>query len=152
MTIYLVRHAKAGSRSAWSEDDRTRPLTDNGWTQSRMLMTQFANETVTRLISSPFLRCRQTLEPLAAWTGLNVEIDERLAENTDRDLVRELLNEAGDGTVMCSHGDVIPGVLTLLEREGMVLTAWCDTRKAATAVLDREGSRFTTASFWAPPQ
>lgn len=151
MTIYLVRHAKAGSRKNWDDDDTQRPLVESGWVQARLLVQQFANETVTMLLSSPFLRCQQTLEPLSAWTGLPVIIEDRLAENTDRETVRQLLEEVPEGAVLCSHGDVIPSVLGLLEHEGMTLNSWCDTRKSATAILDRVGKSFVAASFWAPP-
>ncbi len=151
MPIYVVRHAKAVSQRAWEGDDRQRPLVEDGWTQARLLVQQFANETVTMLLSSPFLRCQQTLEPLSAWTGLPVVVDNRLAENTDSEIVRQLLVEVPDGAVLCSHGDVIPSVLGLLERDGMSLNSWCDTRKSATAILDRVGKSFVAASFWAPP-
>ena len=106
MTIYLVRHAKAGSRKNWDDDDTQRPLVESGWEQARLLVQKFENVEVTRLISSPFMRCQQTLQPLAEARGLVVEVDVRLAENTSRDIVAELLNTVGEGTVLCSHGDV----------------------------------------------
>ena len=35
MTVYLVRHAKAGSRKGWSGDDEHRPLSKAGRAQAR---------------------------------------------------------------------------------------------------------------------
>jgi len=151
MTIYLVRHAKAGSRKNWDDDDTQRPLVDSGREQAKLLVQTFAEVEVTRLISSPYVRCQQTLQPLAEARGLVVEVDQRLAENTSRDIVAELLHSVDEGTVLCSHGDVIPDVLGLFERHGMTLLSWCDSRKAATARLEKVAGVFITADFWAPP-
>ena len=38
MTVYLVRHAKAGDRDSWREDDRLRPLSGRGRLQARALV------------------------------------------------------------------------------------------------------------------
>lgn len=97
------------------------------------------------------MRCQQTLQPLAEARGLVVEIDERLAENTSRGIVAELISAVNEGTVLCSHGDVIPDVLGLFERNGMSLLSWCDTRKGATALLEKADGVFSTVDFWAPP-
>ncbi|CAB5007624.1 unannotated protein [freshwater metagenome] len=53
--------------------------------------------------------------------------------------------------MLCSHGDVIPDVLGLFERHGMTLLSWCDTRKGATARLEKADGVFATVDFWAPP-
>jgi 8-oxo-dGTP diphosphatase len=97
------------------------------------------------------MRCQQTLRPLAEARGLVVEVDQRLAENTSRDIVSDLLYSVNEGTVLCSHGDVIPDVLGLFERHGMTLLSWCDTRKGATARLEKADGVFATVDFWAPP-
>lgn len=151
MTIYLVRHAKAGSRKNWDDDDTQRPLVKSGREQAQLLVQTFADVEVRRLISSPFVRCQQTLQPLAEARDLIVEIDVRLAENTSRGIVAELVGSVDEGTVLCSHGDVIPDVLGLFERQGMTLLSWCDTRKAATALMEKVDGVFSTVDFWAPP-
>lgn len=151
MTIYLVRHAKAGSRKNWDNDDTQRPLVKSGREQAQLLVQTFADVEVRRLISSPFVRCQQTLQPLAEARDLIVEIDVRLAENTSRGIVAELVGSVDEGTVLCSHGDVIPDVLGLFERQGMTLLSWCDTRKAATALMEKVDGVFSTVDFWAPP-
>jgi 8-oxo-dGTP diphosphatase len=63
---------------------------------------------VRRIVSSPYLRCVQTVEPLAGALGLAVEHDDRLAEGAGRAAL-ELLRE--DGVVCCTHGDVVGDVL-----------------------------------------
>jgi 8-oxo-dGTP diphosphatase len=149
--LYIVRHAKAESRSAWTDDDAVRPLTAEGVAQAEAIAEVLAPAAAGPLLSSPYLRCLQTLAPLADRLGLSVLPDERLSEGAPFEPALDLLGDVPDGAVLCSHGDVIPSVLGLLERDGMTLNSWCDTRKSATAILDRVGKSFVTASFWAPP-
>ena len=54
------------------------------------------------------MRCVQTVEPLAAALGLEVELDERLAEG-EGSCRAALLEE--DGVVACTHGDDRDGSL-----------------------------------------
>ena len=64
-TIYLVRHAKAGDRSSWDGDDTIRPLSGKGRRQavaiSDRLFDLIAAHPDAQLISSPYIRCMQTL-------------------------------------------------------------------------------------------
>jgi hypothetical protein len=64
---------------------------------------------VRRIVSSPFLRCVETVEPLAAALGLAVEQDDRLGEGAGGRGAIELLRE--EGLVACTHGDVAEEVL-----------------------------------------
>src|ERR1700676_1033768 len=64
-TFYVVRHAKAGSRSNWPEDDRFRPLGNKGSKQAEALVSILEPFPITAVYSSPFLRCVQTVAPLA---------------------------------------------------------------------------------------
>src|SRR3984893_7464329 len=79
---YLVRHAKAGSRRDWEGPDECRPLTAAGRLQAAAIAERLRARPVTRLLSSPYLRCVQTLEPLAKELGLVVECDDDLAEGS----------------------------------------------------------------------
>ena len=124
MTSVLVRHASAGDREDWEGDDRVRPLDARGRRQASALVELLRPLEVRRLVSSPYVRCVETLEPLAAALGLPVEQDERLVEGAGRASL-ELLRE--DGVVCCTHGDVVED---LLDR---------GLKKGAAAVL-RDGS------------
>lgn len=148
MALYLVRHAKAGSRDKWEGDDRERPLTRNGRAQADGLVALFAGSPVTRLVSSPYVRCVQTLEPLARARGLAVELDARLAEGSALVDALALLDELDDGAVLCSHGDVIPDVIAALERRGTDINGVPDWRKGATWVIAPDRSQ---ASALSPP-
>ena len=150
--IFLVRHAKAGSRSAWQDDDVTRPLIDEGREQAKIIAARLAPMKPVRLVSSPYLRCRETLEPLAALTSLVVEPVEELREGVDTDAALAFLEGLADGTVACSHGDVIPAVLKRLEWHGLDTVDWPDTRKGSVCRLERHEGHFVRAHFSPPPR
>ena len=90
------------------------------------------------LISSPALRCVQSLEPLADRLAMKVEVDDRLVEGSALEDVLALVGEAADGTVLCSHGDVVPELIAALVRRGRKLVTEPDWRKATLWVLDGE--------------
>jgi broad specificity phosphatase PhoE len=122
--VSLVRHAKAGSRSTWSASDADRPLDPKGWAQADAIADLLGTRDLARLVSSPALRCRQTLAPLVHRLGLPLEIDPALAEGSAVGQVLALLSRciADDhDVVLCSHGDVIPAILDALVGSGVTL-------------------------------
>src|SRR5438270_12184602 len=60
ISVYLVRHAKAGDRQAWEGEDRLRPVDQPGWRQAEGLAEAFQGEPLDMILSSPYLRCFQT--------------------------------------------------------------------------------------------
>jgi len=151
--LYLVRHAKAGSRSEWVGDDRVRPLSGPGRRQAAALATRLAALSKGDLVSSPYVRCMQTLEPLAVALGTTVRADDRLAEDTGFVGAIALLAEVPDGSVLCSHGDVIPDTIGALERRGCAFAGAPDWRKASVWVLSRDADgAITRAACWPPPE
>ncbi len=149
--VYLVRHAKAGERRIWTDDDVDRPLSGKGWRQAEALGTRLARKGATALYSSPYVRCVQTLEPLAGQLGTSVNVEQRLCEAEPFEPVLELLADVEDGAVLCSHGDIIPAVVQALGRRGMEVQSPADWRKATVWVLKRKGARITKGKVWPPP-
>jgi 8-oxo-dGTP diphosphatase len=149
--IYLVRHAKAGERRVWEGDDKARPLSKLGRKQSEAIAKRLATKGVTSLYSSPYVRCVQTLEPLADRLGVEIQPDERLYEGAAFEPVLELLGEVSSGAVLCSHGDIIPETIQALARRGMEVQTQPDWRKASIWVLKRKGDRITRGKVWPPP-
>jgi phosphohistidine phosphatase SixA len=126
--MLLIRHARAGEREEWSGDDRRRPLDDRGRNQAADLVGALAGYPLTRILSSPYDRCVQTVEPLAKARGLEVELRDELGEERQLDdgveLARSLLDQ---DVAVCGHGglsDVLAGV---------------SQKKAETLVLDEHG-------------
>lgn len=160
--VCLVRHAKAGRRSEWTGDDRMRPLTDGGRRQAQLLGERLSDELRTDgvagtavLRSSPYLRCVQTLEPLAQLLGTSVTPDERLAEDTGYDGAIGLLvghDAVAPGAALCSHGDVIPATIEALVRRGCEIVGAPDWRKGSVWVLERHDGTVRRATCWPPPE
>lgn len=152
MRVHLVRHAKAGQRAAWEGDDRVRPLTKNGWRQAEAIADHLAARGASVLLTSPYLRCRQTLEPLARLLDVVIVDDDRLEEGRPFGPVIELLATIGDGAVLCSHGDVIPETLAALQRRGCEIRGPADWRKGTVWTIDRHDGELTSARVWRPAE
>lgn len=157
MPIYVVRHAKAGSRSDFEGDDIDRPLTSAGRRQAAELASRLAAVSPTVIVSSPYRRCVETLEPLAVAIDAEVRIDARLGEfatgraRPDTALF-ELLHSLPDRAVLCSHGDVIPAIINSLSEQGMQVNGNAQWGKASVWVLQREAQCFVSANAWPPPE
>ena len=109
--VLLVRHATAGDRQAWEGDDRLRPLDERGRRQAAALVGQLADFRVERVLSSPHLRCVQTVEPLARARGLAVEETQALVEGNATRAVALVGELAATDAVLCTHGDLVPPIL-----------------------------------------
>ncbi len=142
MTILLARHAHAGKRSEWVGDDRLRPLSDRGRAQSKGICDHFADVPIGRIVSSPYVRCVQTMEPIAKSLGIEIEIRDELAEDADADDAFALLLELDevDG-IACSHGDMIPLLLERLVAAGMETDGPLVDQKGSTWVVDSRRGR-----------
>jgi 8-oxo-dGTP diphosphatase len=106
LSLLLIRHALAGYRDTWVGDDRVRPVDERGRHQSDALVDVLAGYTIDRIVSSPYLRCVQTVEPLAEARGLEIELDEQLGA-TRLDEVGEVLERLrGEKVAVCTHGDL----------------------------------------------
>ena len=82
MTAILLRHGRSTSNTAGVLAGRSEgvDLDDKGREQAAGLIDRIGDLPIRALVCSPMLRCRSTLEPLAAALFLEPLIDERLAE------------------------------------------------------------------------
>jgi 8-oxo-dGTP diphosphatase len=150
LTVFLVRHAKAGSRERWEGPDRERPLTNSGRRQAEGLVALLRDAAVTRVLSSPYVRCVQTVEPLAAALGLTVELDVRLAEGAGPDAALGLIAEAG-GAALSSHADVIAAVVLTAAEQGARLEPGPHWDKGSTWALEVSRGRVVSGRYLPPP-
>lgn len=150
--IYLVRHAKAGDRLL-AGDDSQRPLSKAGWRQAHALVEPLRDAGAgSALLSSPFLRCRQTLEPLAIELDVEIISHECLGEGQSLAAMLQLLVSQPDGAVLCSHGDMIPDALSALQRRGCQFIGEPNWKKASVWVIDRDtAGAALSAHSWPPP-
>lgn len=146
--MYLLRHARAGRRQGWKGPDDLRPLSKVGRRQSESILATFGDRPVARIVSSPYVRCRQTVEPLAAKLHRPVELSDALAEGAPvLDAIRVIEKVSDRPTVLCTHGDVIEAVLEHLHEQGVPLKGARRFPKGSTWVLhvvagDIRGGRY----------
>ena len=150
MTVYVVRHADALGRSHWNGDELARPLTEKGFAQANGLLGLLADARIDAIVSSPAVRCTQSMVPLAKDRGLDVVEDAVLWEGGTLGPFRRLVDEL-DHAVFCSHGDLIPALIDELIGEGMDAVGR-DCKKGSTWVLEREGPNFVRGTYLPPPK
>jgi len=154
VTLFVVRHAHAGQRSAWTGDDRLRTLSERGEAQARSIAATLAawSPPPATILTSPSRRCVQTVDPLAGKLGLTPSQDDRLFEGATCAEVADLLDEvAHDDAVLCSHGDVIPLLLDLLVAEGADATHPLVWQKASVWVVEGRSGDWGAARYLPPP-
>lgn len=150
-TVLVVRHTHAGDRPGWNGNDRLRPLSEFGHGQASALVPHLAPWRVARIVTSPLVRCVQTIEPMATALDLPVETDERLAEGASSWQVQSLLRECMPGTVLCSHGDVIGTLVRDLSDRGIVDPDRMEWDKGSTWALRLDGGRDAVGGTYLPP-
>jgi 8-oxo-dGTP diphosphatase len=116
--LVILRHTQAVKRSDFSgDDDRERPLSGRGRSQSKELVPLLDAFGVTTIHSSTSRRCTDTVRRLAKQLDTKVVGEPALTEESHRDhpnraakRIRELAL-LPEGTVICSHRPVLPTVL-----------------------------------------
>ena len=109
-----MRHAHAGVRTD-SHDDHLRPLSSTGNAHARILADHPQFAALGDVVSSPYLRCVQTVEPLAARHRRPVSISNTLAEGAPIEAMLSLLGRLPDGSVACTHGEMLQELVAFIE-------------------------------------
>jgi len=155
-TLLLVRHARAGSRSAWDGDDRDRPLDACGQAQADELVRLLARFDVEAVWSPGLRRCADTVAPFAdafdlpvreaevmSWAGYFGHEDEAIELLRSDHLSRDV--------VFCSQGEVIPDLLArVAAADQLDLPRPIVAAKGSTWALTATGGRVLTAEYFAP--
>jgi 8-oxo-(d)GTP phosphatase len=143
--LILLRHAAAGDRSDWEQDDTARPLDAEGERQAVALAALLRCFGAARLRSSPAERCLATVRPFAAETGVPVDADPDLAVLGTGGTVRDRHDGAAaravsralaspEPTVLCAHRENVP----------LLLEAACDQLSAPVPA----GPPLRKGEFW----
>ena len=153
MAVYVVRHAKAGDREEWKGDDRLRPLSKSGRRQAEALVEILKDRPVDAILSSPYVRCVQSVEPLAKARNLPVEPSKELEEGAGGESIIRLMNRyPGKNIVLCTHGDVVEEILERFIDQGVVSRRRANNEKGGTWVLEGDAGTVTRATYLPAPQ
>jgi 8-oxo-(d)GTP phosphatase len=150
--VLLIRHAQAGSRRDSKVPDGQRRLSARGLKQARSLVETLEGFSPQRILSSPAVRCVQTVAPLAKALNVKVEEAEDLSEGAGLSALALVRNVACEKIALCTHGDVIPDILVALaDEDHLDLGSRPRQAKGSVWVLEADGSRFVKAIYLPPP-
>jgi phosphohistidine phosphatase SixA len=108
----LLRHAQALDKRSWDGPDEERPLSRRGEAQAVALVAHLSSLPVRRVLSSPALRCRQTVEHLARQLALPVEVSDLLAPDADVGRLDRFVGDpACEDALLCTHGETLAALL-----------------------------------------
>lgn len=116
-TLIILRHTKALERGDWDEVDSQRTLSEVGFDQAQLLIKHLEPFAIDEIYTSDYVRCVQTVTPLAHSRGLNITQVPSLNEETfEEDPSRSIsfanaLKQDEKNILMCSHNPVIPTML-----------------------------------------
>lgn len=118
ITVYLVRHAERAD-----EPRQDPPLTEKGTARSQDLARLLANANVKTIITSQYLRTKQTAEPLAKLANvavtpislsLNPSNPRLISEQSTAEVTNKILQRAGESVLVVGHSNSIPDVIRML--------------------------------------
>ena len=115
MRLTLIRHAFAGHKRNWAGPDINRPLDERGLRLVHGLTTLLLRYKVGQIVSSPALRCRQTVHPLAERVDLTVETSAALgaADTVNGIICQSSAHPAFNDAVVCTHDELLQPLLQL---------------------------------------
>ncbi|MGH2519290.1 MAG: histidine phosphatase family protein [Chloroflexota bacterium] len=170
-SLDMFIHMEAVDRKGWSGPPDDRPLTALGLKQAKRIADELGVQPVSAIFSSPALRCRQSLEPLAARVGLPVVVLPGFKdtqgyrapggwENPERSggdplggaqsagsayaALREIQARVPEGrAVLCSYGDIVPALLAFLSGSYALDMPPRNNQKGATFTVAFDGERLT---------
>ena len=118
--IVVLRHARALPREDWDGSDAARPLTARGTKQAAAAVGPLRAFGVRKIVSSDAVRCVTTVTPLAAAIGKDIHRTSALSQDAWEDGTADVRSVIGrrvrsrKPAVLCSHGPVLPGILSEL--------------------------------------
>ena len=149
--LLLVRHAHAGDKHHWQGPDDLRPLSTAGQVEAAGLVVRLEDYPIGRVLSSPTVRCQQTVAPLAQDRHLPIEPIPALGVAADLAVVLALLGDPRvQDAVVCTHGEMIGQVLVRLVADGLAVDQPLAWPKGSTWLLDGADGRFRFGRYLPP--
>lgn len=151
--LLLVRGAPATPREQWMHSEMTRPLAQDGQTTARVLGNLGSFFEIDRIFSAPATRCMETVAPLAGRESLTLEVSHRLADGRIPEAMRLVEDARGTGTVLCTHENVVDGILTwLADSDRTDLGMRLRHRRGSVWAVTGDESRYTAAYYIPMPE
>ena len=148
-TIIALRHGKAIPPLSWPGDDASRPLTSRGQEQASAVVSILSAYGPQALVTSPAVRCRETIAPYAQSIGVTPEAEAAVSQlaydnGEPMDEVVHRLLDARESVVVCTHSPVVPELVATiatltgtrlgqLSRQSMLSTGECAVLHLCTA-------------------
>jgi 8-oxo-dGTP diphosphatase len=156
MQVLLVRHGHAGTKRQWhGDDDGLRRLDEQGLAQAAALVPLLEPFMPARILSSPFLRCVESVTPLGDALRIPIERSPSLVPEAGiaATLLARDVSIGGPGAiVLCTHGETIHVMQGQLAPDGLPDFGPAALReKGSVWVLERTDGRFTGARYLPPP-
>jgi phosphohistidine phosphatase SixA len=149
--LLLVRHAHAGEKHRWPGPDSLRPLSPAGQAEAAGLLVRLEDYPVGRILSSPAVRCQETVRPLADDRLLDIKLLPPVGVAADPAVVLRLLGDLQvQDAVVCTHGEVIGEVLLRLVVEGLAVDHPLTWPKGSTWLLEGAGGQFRSGRYLPP--
>lgn len=163
--VIVLRHAKATPRSDWHEgkvvDDGNRPLLPEGKKQAKEIIPLLRAFAPKRVVTSPWVRCFNTVQPYANKYRLPViersqlsELGNKKGPRRTKNVVNDVIEE-GKSAVICSHRPALPTILESLSAlAGKDLARWIEEAanlKPAEMIviqISSEKLKVVTAERW----
>lgn len=118
--IIVLRHAKATPREEWTGEDAARPLTARGTKQAHALVGPLRTFGARKIVTSDAVRCVTTVTPLAASLGKEIDRTPLISQDAWEDGTSDVRAVVGKRVrarkpaVLCSHGPVLPDIMSEL--------------------------------------
>ena len=145
MEVWLLRHAEAEDRAA-SGRDEDRGLTAGGLAQARAVARGIAalDPAIQVVLTSPYLRARQTAEPVAEALGLaGIRPSRSLEPGSDPEAILPELEEAGEESLLlvghAPHLGRLLGRLVTGEPDGDIPMSKAGAARVSFDGLERRG-------------
>lgn len=105
--------------------------------QAERLVTVLAPDPISAIFSSAFLRCVQTVEPLARARKLEIKLSPSLEEGSGLEGLEEFLGDRSlDETVLSTHGDIVEELVEDLGNREVIQPGYGGAEKGCTWVLE----------------
>ena len=113
MRIYVIRHGHAPNGR----------LSALGREQAARVATELAGAGIERVACSQYPRCLHTIEPLARTLGLDVEVEDALAEDAGLEAMWAYLESLTGTVAVCSHANLLGPVIDRVVHQGAEVDA-----------------------------